>query len=93
MKILMPDGAVYHERIETMVTHSPDFKAVPISTGAASIGGGIITATAEPVARTIAVVAAELEASIAAAGRVKALTEELHGLLGRKTRKARKVAP
>ena len=43
--------------------------------------------------RTIAVVAAELEAALIASTRLKALSDELHGLLGRRKRGPRKVAP
>jgi len=51
-------------------------------------------AAAAPVesTRSIATVAAELEAALLASTRVKALREELEGLLG-KRRRAKKVSP
>jgi hypothetical protein len=44
-----------------------------------------------PITRTIATIAAELQASMEAAGRIKALKEELHTALGRRPRGPRKA--
>ena len=44
-----------------------------------------------PITRTIATIAAELQASMEAAGRLKALREELHTALGRRPRGPRKA--
>ena len=82
LTIIMPDGAKFDERNENM-------DAIGATELAAYTSQMMIGSGMQP-PRTVTTVAAELEAAIAAASRVKALRDELDGLLGKKRRGPRK---
>lgn len=89
--IIMPDGEKFTQRKDKTMNEAkpPELATTPVPTvdyvlqKAHGAGGPI---------RTIATVAAELEAALLASTRVKALRDELEALLGRKKR-TRKAKP
>jgi hypothetical protein len=80
--IYLPDGTTYNERTETMSTNQAGLQPMQQQ------GPQLPEAP-----RTIATVAAELEAATVAASKVKQLTEELRGMLYRKRAPRVKATP
>lgn len=88
--IIMPDGAKFTQRKDETMNEAkpPELSAA----GPAQYQVGLQTTGLDARIRTIATVAAELEAALLASTRVEALRDELESLLGKK-RRARKAKP